>query len=366
MLNPSRSRVSPSQSIAMFPLLLLALCCVSPAQTHDIQISNGRIDVTIHPPDPVNGFYRGTRFDWSGVIGSLKWNGHNFYGPWFTKTDPTVVDYVYRGADIVAGPCSAVTGPAEEFSTKEEGLGFREARPGGTFLKIGVGVLRKPDDAKYSMFRLYPIVDHGKWSVETKPTSVTFTQRVMDPSSGYGYLYQKVVRLSTQIPGEMLIEHRLTNIGKRLIETSVYDHNFLVLDNQPVGPDFSIKLPFVIHPAKPFKTQLGTVDDKTISYLKTLEGHDQFGVAIEGFGKTAEDYRILITNDRVNAGMQITGDQPLESEELWSIRSILAMEPFIHMSIKPGQDFSWKYTYVYFAPKMTAEKQTHSDQKDGL
>ena len=336
-----------SKQLAMFVGMLLSLCGFSPAQTHDIQVSNGILHATIHPPDPVNGFYRGTRFDWSGVIGSLKFAGHDYYGPWFTKTDPNVVDYIYKGTDIIAGPCSAVTGPAEEFSTHDEGLGFSEARPGGTFLKIGVGVLRKPDDAKYSMFRLYDIVDHGKWTVQAKPASVVFTQRVMDPSSGYGYLYEKTVRL---IPGkpQMVIEHRLTNIGKRPIESSVYDHNFLVLDHQEIGPDFSIRLPFDIHPAKPYKTTLGAVNGKTISYLKQLQGHDQFGVSIEGFGKTADDYKIVIENKHVGAGMKITGDQPLESEELWSIRSILAMEPFIHMSIEPGHDFSWKYTYDYY------------------
>ena len=36
--------------------------------------------------------------------------------------------------------------------------------------------------------------------------------------------------------------------------------------------------------------------------------------------------------------MRIKGDRPLESEELWSIRSILAMEPYIHMSIEPGKN----------------------------
>jgi len=339
--------ISQSERIAILLAMLLGSCCPSPAQTHDIQISNGIILATIHPPDPISGFYRGTRFDWSGVIGSLKYAGHNYYGPWFTKTDPTVVDYIYKGDDIVAGPCSAVTGPAEEFSTNEEGLGFSEARPGGTFLKIGVGVLRKPDDAKYSMFRLYDIVDHGQWSVQAKPQSVVFTQRVTDPSSGYGYLYQKTVRLVAGQP-QMVIEHRLTNIGKRPIVTSVYDHNFLVLDHQGVGPDFTITLPFTIHPAKPVNAALGAVNGKTISYLKKLQGHDQFGVAIEGFGKTADDYKITIENRHVGAGMTIAGDRPLESEELWSIRSILAMEPFIHMLIEPGKDFTWKYTYDYY------------------
>jgi hypothetical protein len=345
MLKPD-THYTPTH-FALLLAMLLSLCAASSAETHDIQIGNGVINATIHPPDPANGFYRGTRFDWSGVIGSLKYAGHDYYGPWFNKTDPHVVDYIYQGADIVAGPCSAITGPVEEFSTHEEGLGFSEAKPGGTFLKIGVGVLRKPDDAKYSMFRLYDIVDHGKWTVQAKPASVVFTQRIMDPLSGYGYLYQKTVRL---IPGQpqMVIEHRLTNIGKRAIESSVYDHNFLVLDHQGIGPDFSITLPFDIHPAKPIKTTLGAVNGKTISYVKKLEGHDQFAMGIEGFGKTAEDYKITIENSHVGAGMKIAGDQPLESEELWSIRSILAMEPFIHMSIAPGHDFSWKYTYDYY------------------
>ena len=94
---------------------LLGVSCVSSAETHDVQITNGIIQATIHPPDPISGFYQGTRFDWSGVVGSLKYAGHNYYGPWFTKTDPAVVDYIYQGEDIVAGPCSAITGPVEEF-----------------------------------------------------------------------------------------------------------------------------------------------------------------------------------------------------------------------------------------------------------
>jgi hypothetical protein len=339
-----------SSAVRLYSILLpilLGVSCSSVAETHDVRISNGVIEATIHTPDPVSGFYRGTRFDWSGIIGSLKYAGHNYYGPWFTKTDPSIKDYIYQGADIVAGPCSAVTGPAEEFSTNDEGLGFSEASAGATFLKIGVGVLRKPDNAKYSMFRLYDIVDHGKWSVRVMPGSVEFTQRVMDPSSGYGYLYEKTVRLVPAKP-QMVIEHRLTNIGKRPIASSVYDHNFLVLDNQTIGPDFTITLPFEIHPATPVKAELGSVTGKTIAYRKLLEGHDQFGVNIQGFGKTARDYEITIENRHVGAGMKIAGDQPLESEELWSIRSILAMEPFIHMAIEPGKEFSWKYTYDYY------------------
>ena len=56
-----------------------------PPQAH---ISNGQIKATLYLPDPERGFYRSTRFDWSGVIASLEYNGHQDHGPWFTGSDP--------------------------------------------------------------------------------------------------------------------------------------------------------------------------------------------------------------------------------------------------------------------------------------
>ena len=38
----------------------------------------------------------------------------------------------------------------------------------------------------------------------------------------------------------MVMSHQLRNTGKRSIVSSVYNHNFLVLDGQPPGPDFVI------------------------------------------------------------------------------------------------------------------------------
>ena len=40
--------------------------------------------------------------------------------------------------------------------------------------------------------------------------------------------------------------------------------------------------------------------------------------------------------------MRITGDRPLASETLWSIRSVMALEPFVDISVDPGKDLSWK------------------------
>ncbi len=42
----------------------------------------------------------------------------------------------------------------------------------------------------------------------------------------------------------MVIEHTLKNVGIRSIQGSTYNHNFLVLQNEPPGPAFTIDLPF--------------------------------------------------------------------------------------------------------------------------
>lgn len=44
----------------------------------------------------------------------------------------------------------------------------------------------------------------------------------------------------------------------------------------------------------------------------------------------------------MGAGMRVIGNRPLESIEIWSIRSVLTGEPYIHMSIKPKESFSWQ------------------------
>src|SRR5271168_3526082 len=159
---------------------LLALTAQA-ADFPEASISNGQIQAKLYLPNAETGYYRATRFDWSGVVASLAYKGHSYFGVWFPKYDPKLHD--------------AITGPVEEFRTGDSGLGYKEAKTGGTFIRIGVGVLRKPEEEKFQQFKTYDIVDPGKWTIKSGRDSVTFTQTVRDPESGYAYLYKKTVRL---------------------------------------------------------------------------------------------------------------------------------------------------------------------------
>lgn len=309
----------------------------------NIEISNGSIIAKAYLPDARKGFYRGTRFDWSGVLYSLQAGGHNYYGPWFDKTDPTVHDFVYRDSDIVAGPCSSATGPVNEFAP----VGYDDAKVGGTFVKIGIGALRKDSDAQYDNYHLYEIADGGKWSVKKESGKLQFTQQLEDAGSGYAYLYEKDVQLT---PGkaEMVLAHRLKNVGKRAIHTNVYNHNFFVLDGQAPGPGLVITVPFTIRSTGAKNSELAQVRGSQIVYMKTLTGQDVFAMPLEGFGEIKNDHSIRIENSSVGAGMSIQSDRPLLRESLWSIRTVVAMEPFIDISIEPGAEFRWTTVYEYY------------------
>lgn len=310
-----------------------------------VQIASDQLDVQLYLPDARKGFYRGTRFDWSGVICSLQYQGHQYYGPWYTKRVPTVWDYMDDGVDIVAGRQSAITGPAEEFPQPQ---GFDTAKVGESFVKLGVGVLRRATDTPYSCYVSYEIVDAGAWSVRTTATSVEFTQQVTDARTSCGYVYRKTV---TAPPGrpELVIEHSLHNTGRVAIKTDQYNHNFLTLDRAQTGPDFLITLPFQVHASSAANGELAAVKGNEIRFIRSLGARDVVSFPVLGFGEDARDYDIRVENRKTGAGVRITANRPLTKLALWSIRSVLSMEPFIDVSTEPGGHTDWTYTYTHYA-----------------
>jgi hypothetical protein len=225
-------------------------------------------------------------------------------------------------------------------------LGWNDAKPGGTFIKIGVGVLRKVY-GNYNRYFPYNILDCGKWSIRKESDSIEFTQELSEPDSGYGYVYCKVVRLTKGKP-ELVIEHSLKNTGRRAIQSTVYNHNFVVLDRQPPGPDFTFKVPFQIQVNRPPNKELAEVHGNQVVFMRQLVDEDEVAIPIQGFSDSIKDTEIIIENKKVGAGMRITGDRPLVRSLLWSIRTVLAIEPYISINIQPGGEFTWKNMVEYY------------------
>jgi hypothetical protein len=265
------------------------------------------------------------------VISSLQYKGHEYFGQWFEKYDPKLHD--------------AIMGPVEEFRTNDAGLGYADAKAGETFIRIGVGVVRKPDEPQYQTFKTYDIVNNGKWSVKKAADNVEFTQQLTD-SSGYAYVYRKVVRLTRGEP-QLVLEHSLKNTGKKAIETAVYDHNFFVIDGTPTGPEFTVTFPFELRGTRELKG-IANLRGGQLVYNREIEKGESIITELQGFGTTSFDYDIRIENRKARAGVHIVGDQPLAKVVFWSIRTTLCPEPYIHFNIPPGGEQTWKLTYDFY------------------
>jgi hypothetical protein len=109
-----------------------------------------------------------------------------------------------------------------------------------------------------------------------------------------------------------------------------------------------ITVPFRIQTKQPPDKRMAEIRGNQIVYLKTLENGDVAATSLQGFGDSPKDNQIRIENQRLGVGMSITADRPLSSEALWSIRAVMAMEPFVSVTIEPAQEFNWRSTYSYY------------------
>jgi hypothetical protein len=315
-------------------VLLFAAGLLMAGEPPQAEISNGVVRAKLYLPDAGNGFYRGTRFDWSGQVASLEYQGHNYWGQWFPRIDPKQHDNIM--------------GPVEEFLTDDAGLGYAEAKTGENFVKIGVGAIRKPEEQRFHQYNTYEIADHGKWTVRKSADRVEFTQELPD-TLGYAYVYRKTLRLTKGKP-ELVLEHSLKNTGKKTIESTVYEHNFYMLDGQPTGPDVVVKFPFEVH-AEADLRGFAETRGKEVVFLKELQARQSVQSLLEGFGDSPKDYDIRMENRKSGAGVRQTSDRPIERINFWSIRTTACPEAYIHVKAEPGKTFTWRIAYEFYTVK---------------
>ncbi len=304
---------------------------INAADFPEAEISNGLIRAKLYLPSQENGYYRGSRFDWSGVIASLFYQGHNYFGQWFEHYDPRLHD--------------AISGPVEEFVSTDGGLGYAQAKPGETFVKIGVGVLRKPDNRKYSFARPYDVVNSGRRIIRPESDRVEFVHELSD-GEGYAYVYRKTVRLERNKP-VLVIEHRLKNTGLKTIETSVYNHDFFMIDRQPTGPNIMVRFAFAPAATDDLKG-LAEIRGHELVYLRNLQKGQSVATDITGFSNDPSDNEVRVENHKTGAGVRETGDHPLSRLHLWSIRTTVCPEAYIDLKIAPKQEARWRIAYYFY------------------
>lgn len=306
-------------------------CSIASAQLNfdqypNVVLSNKEVKVKVFLPDSENGLYRATRFDNSSVIGSVQYKGHEYFGYHKDTHDPLFA------VDIL--------GPAEGYKTP--GLGYDEAKPGGQFIRIGVGVLEKDNAEKYNYMTTFKVVDYGKWQIKNGKDWIEFTHTVSS-DNGYGYIYKKTIKLTDN---GFTIEHKLKNSGVKAIETDQYSHNFFMIDNEKSGPSFNISYPFTISSDSDLKG-LMEFKDNNLYFIKYLENTAAY-VEFKDVSKKVEDNQFTVTNKKSGAGVTFSLDKPLFRVAFWANKNTLCPENYIQLSAAPGEEEAWTSSYKLF------------------
>lgn len=294
-----------------------------------IRLSNGELDLTISVPGAA-GTYCGERFSWAGILSEVTCRGHHFFGPW-------------QPGELAPDLHDNVTGTAGEFGMGIAGmpspLGFEDAAPGELFSKIGVGVLRRPDREPYQFSRCYEHVNTPLWQVQSTLQQADMCHSLMHDGYGYDYAY----RISL-VAGQtsFITRHSLTNSGRKPIHQTHYSHNFLVMDRQPVGPDYEVIFPF--EPGSQFASgSVATIDGRTLGFREPLD-HAVFS-PLTGFGDTAADNQVTVHHRQAGLTLRITGDLPVTRYHFFAAPGAVCPEPFVDIRLEPGETATWQHRY---------------------
>jgi hypothetical protein len=320
-------------------LTLTALFVASPVLADDyphVVLKNDKLKFTLYEPDAKKGFYRGTRFDHAGVFGHVEFAGHKIFGPWKDTHDPT-------NHDDIVGPC-------EEFGNQAP-LGYDDAKVGETFLKIGVGELEKPKEAKYSFATKYKVVKPLEWAwapaKNVGPNAYFWVTE--QQTNGFGYRYLKSVALEDK-SATITIRHTLKNTGEKRLVTDFYNHNFFNVDGDLVGPNYSFAFPCEVK-AQDLKGKFGElveVKDKEFRFKDKLPTGQFVMATLTGFDPKDEKHQTFEMRHAPSAvRIEVKHSYSFAKFYVWGIKTTICPEPYMAIDLKPGEEAKWSITYTF-------------------
>lgn len=289
-----------------------------------ITLKNERIELHFDLPQE---HYQGSRFDWTGKIQHVLFEGIPLSVT--EKNDPDVNEHLYG------------KGFYNEFGI-DTALGFEEAGIGDWFHKIGIGLLRK-NESDYFFHKDFEIKP-AAFSVSSFHNRIEISC-ISELVNGYAYQLSKTIEL---LEDGFLISYQLTNTGEKEIVTDEYIHNFLALHSEPTSVNHRLKFPFPVsieirsgnlHPeyAEPGQDYL---------HLHKSPEKEFFYNHLSKAEKVHGNWEL--TDHNKNIGLSETTDFEVSKINLWGAAHVISPELFHHIRVSPGASANWSRRYNIF------------------
>lgn len=271
--------------------------------------------------------YNFSRFDWTGKIVDVKFKNISLA----SVEDPNCKNENFFGKGFY-----------NEFGI-DTALGFKEAEIGGWFHKIGVGLLKK-EDAQYAFNKRYEIKP-AEFQISTHVNSVVITC-VSGHVNGYSYELHKEIELHDS---SFTIKYHLKNTGEKTIHTDEYTHNFIAINNDFIGENYNLNLPFNLK-SNLFKKTVNrelvvVVGENEINFNSTPK--EQFFFSnLTGGKNVGASWELKHLKNKI--GIRESSDFQTNKINLWGWKHVISPELFFDINIAPDESTAWIRSYEVF------------------
>jgi len=353
----------------------------------------GDLSVTVFLPKSINvsenAFYESSRFEHGSMIGSIRrimrdavgnpTAVHTLYGPDMWRSSPHDSHWPESGVGLASefgagedGPlCNLRCGWPLASGVTNGLLGYKEARPGEPFIKIGVGVLVKGTCSACDMYENYlfnspyAFAEPPVWTLQRPQNNTIILENgaLLHSKSLYGYHLRKEISLNDNI---LAVKSTLSNWGEAAFTTPWYSHHFFSCDGQPLGPGYEVDLN--LKPTPSGTNMESLYDEPGLMWWSTpirnyakISSLNGTAVGVEIKREVEDGKRIKVDfhkDDTTNGsfilkgcGLSITEQIPeladpssgviMYSFGLYIERTTLSPEPLILLHLEPGKSISW-------------------------
>jgi len=190
------------------PLVMAAFVAAKPGSSAaaypEEVLENKTLNVRYYLPDGQKGYYRGTRFDWSGLISRIDYAGTPFSASSSRSTTAESRRHLRNRGGV-----------RNQRAGRLRGSGAGRAVP-----QVGDRPAGEARCGRLQFCQAHKIAREGIWEAREGENRVDFLQNFTG-SGGWGYSYVKSLVIDPELP-VLTIRRSLQNTGQRAIETDHY------------------------------------------------------------------------------------------------------------------------------------------------
>lgn len=182
--------------------------------------------------------------------------------------------------------------------------------------------------------------------------SITFLKIFREGQQGVNHSFRLEKKIS--LDGDTVtVEQVLTNLGSKKLRTKEYGHNFMLLNGNPIGPDYTLELSFLPQLQQKPKVkgrEIFSIQQQRL-YITTEEIGNSFSnsflTQIKGYDANAKETFWILKDRKSGISVMETVDFPIAKFQLWGKADTICPEVFVQIILDPGESFAWKRMYTY-------------------